>query len=80
MRLSARYVFVEDAGGAANIRRAPATACEPETAELMKDADVAAELREDAEECAVAKQALIAAESDAAVDRAVRKVKLLCYD
>ena len=73
-------VFVEESGGTANIRRAPATACEPASADVMKDADIVAELREEAAECATAKQALIDAESDDAIDRAVRKVKLLCYD
>ena len=73
-------VFVEQAGGGTNIRRAPATACEPETQEVLKDKDVAAELQEDASHCFAARQELADAEDDAAFDRAVRKVKLLCYD
>jgi outer membrane lipoprotein SlyB len=73
-------VFVEEAGGTANIRRAPATACEPESQEVMKDAAIVEEMREEANECAAAKQELIDAESDEALDRASRKVKLLCYD
>jgi outer membrane lipoprotein SlyB len=73
-------VFVEQSGNSANIRRAPATACEAESAEVMKDADILEEMREEASECAVAKQQLVDAESDEAIDRAVRKVKLLCYD
>jgi len=73
-------VFIEESGGSANIRRAPATACDPKSADVMKDADIVAELQEEASECAAAKQELVNADSDDAVDRAVRKVKLLCYD
>ena len=73
-------VFVEEAGGSANIRRAPATACEPASQEVMKDAAIIEEMQEEASECAAAKQELVDADSDDAIDRAVRKVKLLCYD
>jgi outer membrane lipoprotein SlyB len=73
-------VFVEEAGGTANIKRAPATACDPASADVMDDGDIVAELQEEATECAAAKQTLIDADSDEAIDRAVRKMKLLCYD
>lgn len=73
-------VFVEQSGNTANIRRAPATACEPETQDILDDADVVAELQEEASECAAAKQELVDASDDAAMDRAVRKIQLLCYD
>ena len=73
-------VFVEEAGSTANIRRAPATACEPASADVMSDAEIVDEMREEASECAAAKQELVDADSDDAIDRAVRKVKLLCYD
>ena len=73
-------VFVEEAGGSANIRRAPATACDPASQEVMKDAAIIEEMQEEASECAAAKQELVDADSDDAIDRAVRKVKLLCYD
>ena len=73
-------VFIEQAGRNTNIRRAPATACEPETAEVMKDKDVAAELQADADICMAARQELVDAQDDAVFERAVRKVKLLCYD
>ena len=73
-------VFIEDSGAGANIRRAPATACAPETKEVLEDPAVAAELQQDAAACAAAKQELVDADSDAAVDRALRKVQLLCYD
>ncbi len=73
-------VFVEQSGSSANIRRAPLTACEPETQDILKDEDVAAEMQADAQICMAARQELADAEEDAAFDRAVRKVKLLCYD
>jgi outer membrane lipoprotein SlyB len=73
-------VFVEEAGGTANIRRAPATACDPASQQVMKDAAIIEEMQEEASECAAAKQELVDADSDDAIDRAVRKVKLLCYD
>lgn len=72
-------VFVEESGRNANIRRAPAAACEPASADVMVDADIVEEMHEEAEECAAAKQMLIEADTDDAIDRAVRKVKLLCY-
>ena len=73
-------VFVEESGGTANIRRAPATACDPASQDVMQDAAIIEEMQEEASECAAAKQELVDADSDEAIDRAVRKVKLLCYD
>ena len=73
-------VFVEESGGTANIRRAPATACDPASQDVMQDAAIIEEMQEEASECATAKQELVDADSDDAIDRAVRKVKLLCYD
>jgi outer membrane lipoprotein SlyB len=73
-------VFVEESGSTANIRRAPATACDPASQDVMKDAAIIEELQEEANECAAAKQELVDADSDVAIDRAVRKVQLLCYD
>lgn len=73
-------VYVEETSGGANIRRAPATACAPETQDLLKEPAMVEEMQEEASECAAAKQELVDADSDEAVDRAVRKVKLLCYD
>ena len=63
-----------------NIRRAPDSACEPESLELMRDEDVEAVLQQDASSCFAARQELADAEDDATFERAVRKVKLLCYD
>jgi len=73
-------VYIEEASGTSNIRRAPSTACETKSAALLKETDVLNELREDAAECSAAKQELVGAETDEAIDRAVRKVKLLCYE
>ena len=73
-------VFVEETAQGANIRRAEASACAPETQALLEDPDVAGELREEAEECATAKQQLIDAETDAAVELALKKVQIFCYD
>ena len=74
-------VFVEESGGGTNIRRAPATACEPATqAMLRNDENIVAEIQGDAAVCFAARQELADAADDAAFDLAVRKVKLLCYD
>lgn len=73
-------VYIEQTGTTANIRRAPATACEAKTSDVLNDPEVMDELREDATECAAAKKELVDAETDDAIDRAVRKVKLLCYE
>jgi len=73
-------VFVEETRGGANVRRAPQTACQPEAAAVMSEPEIVAEMQEEASECAAAKQELVNAESDAAMERAVQKVKLLCYD
>ncbi len=73
-------VFIEESRGGTNIRRAPASACEPQTEDLLDDADVEAVLQQDAASCFAARQELADAQDDATFDRAVRKVKLLCYD
>ncbi len=73
-------VFVEQSGGGTNIRRAPATACEPESRAVLADEDVNTEMQRDASICFSARQELADAEDDASFDRAARKVKLLCYD
>lgn len=70
-------VVVENAGSNnANIRRVDAVLCDPESAEVVEE--LAEELMEEAEECVSAKQELAAAEDDAAFDRAIRKVEILC--
>ena len=73
-------VYVEQSGGSANIRRAPASACAPAGQAVMQDSAIQAEMQEEAAECVAAKQELIDAETDEATDRAIMKVQLLCYD
>ena len=46
----------------------------------MADADIQAEFQEEAAECSAAKDALVAAETDEQIDRAVRKIQILCYN
>lgn len=72
--------YVEEARGTANIRRAQAAACEPASQEVMKDPAIAEELQEEAAECVAAKQELVDADDDAAMDRALRKMQILCFD
>jgi hypothetical protein len=71
-------VAVEESGGKANIRRISPTACEPESQEVMNDPAIQHEMQEEAAECAAAKEELVAAETDEAFDRAIRKVEILC--
>ena len=70
-------VQVENPGNTnANIRRVAATFCEPESAEVV--AELQDEMLEEAQECVAAKQELSAAATDDAVDRALRKISILC--
>lgn len=70
-------VVIENGGSNnANIRRVDATLCEPESAEIVEE--LAEDMMEEAEECVSAKQELAAAQDDAAFDRAIRKVDILC--
>ena len=70
-------VVVENPGNTnANIRRVDRTFCDPASAEVV--AELQDEVLEEAEECAAAKRELAAADSDAAFDRALRKVEILC--
>jgi len=62
--------------GNTNIRRVARTYCDPASAEVV--ADLQEEMIEGAEECVAAKRELVAADSDEAVDRAIRKVSILC--
>ena len=72
-------VLVENPGtGNANIRRVSSTFCNPESAEVV--ADLNDEMVAEAEECVAAKKELVAADTDAAVDRALRKMSILCDD
>ena len=70
-------VIVENPGNMnANIRRVDPTFCDPASAEVV--AELQDEILEEAEECATAKRELAAADTDAAFDRAMRKVEILC--
>jgi hypothetical protein len=70
-------VIVENPGNTnANIRRVDPTFCDPASAEVV--AELQDEILEEAEECASAKRELAAADTDAAFDRALRKVEILC--
>ncbi len=71
-------VSVEESGGKANIRRISDTACQPESASIMNDPAIQEEMQEEAAECVAAKEELLAAETDATVDRAMRKISILC--
>ena len=73
-------VVVEESGGSANIRRASASACEASSQAIVADADIQSELQEEAAECVSAKQELIGADTDEAIDRAIRKIEFLCYN
>ena len=70
-------VRVENPGNSnANIRRVDNTYCDPAAADVV--AELQADALEEAEECVAAKRELVAAETDAAFDRAMRKVEILC--
>jgi len=62
--------------GNANIRRVANTYCDPASAEVV--ADLQDEALEEAQECATAKSELAIADTDDAVDRALRKISILC--
>jgi hypothetical protein len=70
-------VVVENPGNSnANIRRVAPAMCEPESAEVV--AGLQDEMLEEAQECVAAKEELSAAATDDAVDRALRKISILC--
>jgi len=62
--------------GNANIRRVAYTYCDPASADVV--AELQDEMLEEAEECVAAKRELAAADTDAGVDRALRKISILC--
>lgn len=73
-------VAVEQSGSNANIRRMSEAACYPTNADIMSDPRIIEEAQEEAAECVAAKEELINAESDEELDRAARKIQILCYD
>ena len=62
--------------GNANIRRVASTYCDPASAEVV--AELQDEMVEEAQECSAAKSELATADTDEAVDRALRKISILC--
>ncbi len=73
-------VAVEESGGNANIRRMSQMACQPQSKSVMQDPAIKEEMQEEAAECTAAKKELVAAETDEEVDRALRKISILCDD
>ena len=69
-------VVVEESGGKANIRRVSEVMCDPKSQEVVNE--LQEEFVEEAMECLGAKDELLAADTDAQFDRAVRKVEILC--
>jgi outer membrane lipoprotein SlyB len=70
-------VLVENPGtGNANIRRVPPTLCDPASATVV--ANLSDGMHEEAQECVAAKTELSNAQDDATVDRALRKISILC--
>ncbi len=67
-------VNVEQGAAGANIRRVAAGACDRANQDLMSDPEIVEENQEEA------KESLVQAEDDAAMDRAIRKIEILCYD
>jgi outer membrane lipoprotein SlyB len=66
-------------GATTNVRLVSPTLCEPETEALLKsDPEIIEEQQEEAAECAAAKDELLNAETDEQLDRAIRKMKILC--
>jgi outer membrane lipoprotein SlyB len=73
-------VNVEQAGrGTANVRRVSEALCEAVDVAAV-DADIRAEMNKSANMCLAAKERLLDAETDAQIEAAVRRVKILCDD
>ena len=72
-------VVVENGGSnKANIRRVSPSYCSPESQDVVEE--LRDEMMEEALECLSAKDELVAAQTDAEVDRAIRKMSMLCDD
>ena len=73
-------VNVEQAGtGTANVRRVSPAMCEAVATDTV-DAEVQTDLMESADRCLQAKDRLLEAETEAQVEAAIRRVKILCDD
>jgi hypothetical protein len=69
-------VVVEETSKGANIRRVSWEVCDPQSQDVVDALE--GEFQEEAWECSAAKEELAAAETDEAVDRAMKKVSILC--
>lgn len=69
-------VVVEETGNGTNIRRVSPEVCNPASQGVVDALEQ--EFQEEAAECATAKAQVAAAETDEALDRAMRKVSILC--
>ena len=69
-------VVVEQSGTKANVRRIDPTACQPESAAAVSQLEE--EFKEEAVECATAKQEVVNAKTNEELDLAMRKAKILC--
>jgi len=69
-------VTVGQSGNMANIRRQDPAACQSSSKEVI--AEIEDELIEDAEECAAAKQELLAAKTTEELELASAKARILC--
>ncbi len=65
-------------GETTNLREVAPDLCE-ESIAGSEDLEIAAEMKEDAERCHVAKQQLLEAPTEAEVDSALKKVNVLCH-
>jgi len=71
-------VAVEELRGSANVRRMDPAACGPIAGELQEE--MFEGYVEEAEECLQAKEQLLNAETDEAMERSATKVRILCGD
>ncbi len=69
-------VVVEETSKGANIRRVSWEVCDPQSQDVVDALE--GEFQEEALECSAAKEELAAAQTDEAVDRAMKKVSILC--
>jgi len=69
-------VVVEETSKGANIRRVSWDVCDPQSQDVVDALE--GEFQEEAWECSAAKEELAVAETDEAVDRAMKKVSILC--
>ncbi len=69
-------VVVEETSQGANIRRVNPEVCNPASQDVVND--LQDEFQEEAAECAAAKAEVAAATTDEALDRAMKKVSILC--